>query len=90
MLIQVFFSGQLADEDALEMFERVAEHMRAGLAALDAIPQQMEAFSEHVQSPREFYFWMLTLEFGKNSARANLEWLESVIERIRHGEIPQA
>jgi hypothetical protein len=32
---------------------------------------------------------MLTLDIGKNTARANLEWLESTIERIRNGEIPQ-
>ena len=89
LLIQVFFAGQLSDEDVLEMFERVADFMRAGMAAYDAIPQQMESYEEYVQSPREFYFWMLTLEIGKNSARANLEWLESVIQRIKNGEIPR-
>lgn len=88
-LIQVFFAGQLPDEDVLEMFERVADYVRAGLAAYDAIPQQMEAYEEYIQSPREFFFWMLTLEVGKTTARANLEWLESVIERVRAGEIPQ-
>jgi DNA-binding PadR family transcriptional regulator len=88
-LIQVFFAGQLTDEEVLEMFERVADFLRAGMEAYDAIPQQMEAYEGYVQSPREFYFWMLTLEIGKNTARANLEWLESVIQRIKNGEIPQ-
>ncbi|MGB3400982.1 MAG: PadR family transcriptional regulator, partial [Candidatus Deferrimicrobiaceae bacterium] len=88
-LIQVFFAGQLPDNEVLEMFERVADFMRGGLAAYDSIPQQMEAYEEYVQSPREFYFWMLTLEIGKNSARANLEWLERVIQRIKNGEIPR-
>jgi hypothetical protein len=72
------------------MFERVADFLRAGLGAYDAIPQEMEAYEEYVQSPREFFFWMLTLEIGKLTARANLEWLESVIERIRNDEIPPA
>jgi len=88
-LIQVFFAGQLTDDEVLEMFERVADYMRAGMAAYDAIPQQMEAYESYVQSPREFYFWMLTLEIGKNTAQANLKWLESVIQRIKNGEIPQ-
>ena len=33
---------------------------------------------------------MLTLEEGITSARATLEWVESVIERLRNGEAPQA
>jgi PadR family transcriptional regulator, regulatory protein AphA len=88
-LIQVFFAGQLSDEEVLEMFERVAEHMRAGLAAYDAVPQQIEAYEDYTRSQREFFFWMLTLDIGKHTARANLEWLEGMIERIRSGEIPQ-
>ena len=87
-LIQVFFAGQLSDDEVLEMFERVAGYMRAGMAAYDAIPQQMEAYEQYVQSPREFFFWMLTLEIGKTTAQANLAWLENIIERIKHGEIP--
>jgi hypothetical protein len=32
---------------------------------------------------------MLTLENGIRNMRANLEWAESVIERISNGELPQ-
>ena len=80
---------ELSDEEVLEMFERVADFMRAGMAAYDAIPQQMEAYEDYVQSPREFYFWMLTLEVGKTTAQANLTWLECIIQRIKDGEIPR-
>ena len=90
LLIQVFFAGQLPDEKVLAMFERVTACLRDRLTTYDAIPQQMEAYEDFIRSPREFYFWMLTLEVGKIMAHANLNWLESVIERIRSGEIPQA
>ena len=88
-LIQVFFAGQLSDDEVVENLERVAEYIRSGLAALDAIPQQIEAYEDHVQSPREFYFWMLTLDIGKHTAQANLDWLENTIQSIKDGEIPQ-
>lgn len=88
-LIQVFFAGQLTDDEVLEMFERVADEIRAGMAMYDAIPQNIEAYADYTQSPREFFFWMLTLDIGKHTARANLEWLEGMIERIRNGEVPQ-
>ena len=88
-LIQVFFAGQLTDDEVLEMFERVADEIRAGMAMYDAIPPNIEAYADYTQSPREFFFWMLTLDIGKHTARANLEWLEGMIERIRNGEVPQ-
>ena len=89
VLIQVFFAGQLTDEQVIEMFERVAEYMRMGLAAYDQIPQTMEDFEDYCDSPREFYFWMLTLEIGRNQAQANLDWIENMIEKFKNGDIPK-
>jgi DNA-binding PadR family transcriptional regulator len=88
-MIQVFFAGQLSDEEIIAMFERVAEFMRLGLQEYERIPQMMEAYADYIDSPREFYFWMLTLEAGIFGARANLEWIENVIQRLRSGEAPQ-
>lgn len=88
-MIQVFFAGQLPDAQVLEMFERVANYLRAGKAAYDEIPQEIEHYQEYIQSSRDFYFWMLTLEIGKITAEANLAWVESMIQRIRAGEIPK-
>ncbi len=88
-LIQVFFAGQLSDEEVLKIFQRAARFIRAGLERYEQIPEDMEAYTDYVDSPREFYFWMLTLEAGKVTARANLAWMESVMERIKAGEIPQ-
>ena len=42
-LIQVFFAGQLSDEQALALFERLAAGARATLAAYDQIPQPADA-----------------------------------------------
>jgi PadR family transcriptional regulator AphA len=88
-MVQVFFAGQLSDEEVIAMFGRVAAFMRMGLQQYEQIPQGIEAYADYVQSPRQFFFWMLTLEIGKMMARTNLEWIESVIERIRSGDIPQ-
>ena len=64
--------------------------MRQGLAQLEQIPQNIEEFSDVVESEREFYCWMLTLEAGIKTAEANLAWMESVIERIKNGEMPKS
>jgi len=88
-LVQVFFSGQLSDEDILAKFEGYAALMRAVLSQYDQVPDQIGPFQEEIPSPREHFFWLLTLENGIANMRANLEWTESVIARIKNGEVPQ-
>lgn len=88
-LIQVFFAGQLPDDQILAKFEGFAAVMRAILAGYDAVPGQLGPYQEEITSPREHFFWLLTLENGLASMRANLAWAESIIERIKAGKLPQ-
>lgn len=87
-LIQVFFAGQLSNDEILAIFRRAAEQCRTGLAQLRALPPQVEPYQEAVDSPREAYCWMLTLECGIRTSEAYLAWLDSVIERLERGEFP--
>jgi len=88
-MIQIFFAAQLSDEEILGIFERTAGLMRAGLEQYAQIPRQIEAYSEYTNSPREFFFWMLTLDVGIHTLQANLEFIENLIQSIRNGAIPQ-
>jgi PadR family transcriptional regulator AphA len=88
-LIQVFFSGQLSDEEILAKFEGFAAIMRAILSQYEQVPAQIGPYQEEITSPREHFFWLLTLDNGIRSMRANLEWAESIIEQIKAGKVPQ-
>ncbi|MGO9108497.1 MAG: PadR family transcriptional regulator [Thermoguttaceae bacterium] len=88
-LVQVFFSGQLADEEILGIFRRAAEQCRAGLEALRKVPAQAHQFTEGIKNPREAWCWFLTLECGIRLTEAKLAWMEDVIARIEKGEIPR-
>ncbi|MDX9991681.1 MAG: PadR family transcriptional regulator [Anaerolineales bacterium] len=88
-LIQVFFSGQLSDDEILEKFEGYAAVMSAILTQYDAVPAQIGPYQQEITSPREHFFWLLTLENGIINMRANLAWAESVIERIKNRQVPQ-
>jgi hypothetical protein len=59
------------------------------LEVYDTIPKSIENYASYTGSEREFFFWMLTLEAGMVTIRANLEWSESVITRIRAGQVPK-
>jgi DNA-binding PadR family transcriptional regulator len=87
-LIQVFFAGQLSDQEILDKFEGFAAIMRAVLAQYDQIPGTLGPYQEEIKSPREHFFWLLTLENGIRNMRANLDWAESVIARVKQGEVP--
>jgi PadR family transcriptional regulator AphA len=88
-LIQVFFSGQLSDEEILAKFEGYAAIMRNFLSQYDQVPSQIIPYQQEITSPREHFFWLLTLDSGIRQMRANLEWTESVIEKIKTGQVPQ-
>lgn len=88
-LIQVFFAAQLSDEEILAKFEEFAAILRAILQQYEQIPEQIEIYQADIKSPREHYFWTLTLDNGIRSMRANLEWVESVIEQIKTGKVPK-
>lgn len=88
-LIQVFFAGQLSDEQILEKFEGFAAIMRAILSQYEGVPAQIGPFLEEIPSPREHFFWLLTLDNGIRSMRASLEWAENVIEQIKAHQVPQ-
>ncbi len=88
-LVQVFFAGNLPDEEILAKFESFATLMRAMLARYEKVPEQIAPYKVEINSPREYFFWMLTLENGITNMRASLEWAESVIQRIKSGQAPQ-
>jgi len=56
------------------------------LSVYDQVPASVEQHQHQVDSPREDFFGMLTLEFGVIMARAQLDWVEGVIQRIKNGE----
>ena len=88
-MIQVFFAAQLSDDEILGIFERAAALMRSGLEHYAQIPREIEAYRAYTSSPREFFFWMVTLDVGIHNLQSNLLFIENLIQRIRSGELPR-
>lgn len=87
-MVQVFFMGALLDEEVLRQFEGYAKIMRMVLAQYDQVPGHVQTVYSDVRSDRERFFWLLTLDNGIRNMRANLEWAEAAIQKIRNSEIP--
>jgi hypothetical protein len=88
-LVQVFFAGQLSDQQILEKFEQFAAMMRSVLDRYQEVPGLIGPFQEEIPSEREHFFWLLTLDSGIRNMKANLAWAENVIRQIKEGTIPQ-
>jgi PadR family transcriptional regulator, regulatory protein AphA len=88
-LVQVFFAGHLTDKQILAKFEEFAVMMRGILKLYTELPEKLDEYAQVVGSPRETFFWLSTLDLGKRTMRANLEWAEHVIARIKKGEVPR-
>lgn len=88
-LIQVFFSGQLPDEVILHKFEGYAQAMRSVLANYDTLSQELVGSLPSTCTPREHFFWLLTLDLGLRTMRENIAWAENVIEQLKTGKVPQ-
>jgi DNA-binding PadR family transcriptional regulator len=88
-LIQVFFSGRLSDEVILPKFEGYAQAMRTVLANYEALSRELVVSLPNTCTPREHFFWLLTLDLGLRTVRENIAWAENVIEQLKNGEVPQ-
>jgi hypothetical protein len=87
-LIQIFFAGQLSDEEILQKFETVAAYCRKTLAVYEAISTETIAGYEEQVGLREAFCWNLTVDLGLRSVQAQLEWAENIIKQIKRGKIP--
>ncbi len=87
-LVQVFFFGQLDDDLILQRFETFAQNIHM---VSERYSQLSEEFSNNLSktcTPRELFFWMLTLDYGVRTMRENLAWVEDTIQKIKTGQVP--
>lgn len=82
-LVQMFFSGQVTDDRMVEKLTEALDGMKQQMAVFDLIPDQVREFTPMAKNDRELFYWFLTLELGKRNLQANIEWMESVVDRIK-------
>ena len=85
-LAQVFFLANVDDQQkALEFFEELREYMAGWLASLEAAEQGWRSEDPRYPDdlPDEDFFPQLTLDLGLAKVRANVDWCDRCIDRIR-------
>lgn len=81
-LIQVYFGGQLNDEEILNLLHRKLKEIEGRLAVYEAVYQMTKSTPSKVADKRAAFFAMLTLELGYINSKSDAAWLRSAIERV--------
>jgi PadR family transcriptional regulator, regulatory protein AphA len=87
-LIQIFFGGQLTDEELLIKCRQMKVQFENMLSLYQDTVKLGEQYAQIANSEREVFCWMLTLESGFQFVQSQINWIESVIRRIEQKEMP--
>ena len=83
-LIQVYFSGQLNDDEVLNLFNQKLKETEERLAVYESIYQMIQNTPPSIDDKRAIFFSILTLEAGYINNQAIAEWLKSAMARIKN------
>ena len=84
-LIQVYFGGTIDDRETILLLQHMIRDIEDGLGQLTALYKFYLGKMEQVDSGRDLFFNMLTLEYGIASNQTALNWLQSVLNRLETG-----
>jgi DNA-binding PadR family transcriptional regulator len=87
-LIQTFFAGMLDNEQILAKFEEAQKIFQMEGKQYAHAGAHIEELINAVNSPREYYFWMLTVDLGIRTMQLQAEWAEKVIQMLKENQLP--
>lgn len=83
-LIQVYFGGQISDDELLKVMRHKLKETEERLAVYEAVNQMVKNTPSKIQDPRAIFLSILTLEAGYVNNQSIATWLRSAIERIEN------
>ena len=85
-LIQIYFGGQLADEELVRLLQHEIRKAEENLAALIAVHRAVTTQPPSVNDERAVFLSMLTLEYGLVGSQFLIQWLKNAAARIQSGD----
>lgn len=82
LLIQIFFGAQLDDKEIISSLKHTIAQLNEVRRRHKQIPEKSRTYVEMIDSQRDAFFWMLTLEMGARHNQVLIDWAESAIRRI--------
>jgi len=83
ILIKVFFGSSLSKQELISVLQNCADETRTALTYLQYAHQFVDKFVESIGLEHEALFWQLTIDCGLKVHRAELDWTEEAIQKIK-------
>jgi len=85
-LIQVFFAGQVKDDDIIAVLQEKLANLQRRLGRIRGARDISARQFEPDEDPRDIFYWMLTVDYGEMNLESQINWISTVIERIQNRE----
>ena len=82
-LLRLYFGGRIDHEELHFQFTKYKKEIESKLQHFESLFGVIEEFSRKAGGPRDRLYWELTLDLGIALLKANLEWIEGSIEKIK-------
>ncbi len=80
---QLFFGAELSIDQLRTLLETRIASLRQTLDTYEnQVPHSVSAYAEAFNAPQDMRFWLLTLEYGLHRLRGDLQWMETVLQRL--------
>jgi PadR family transcriptional regulator, regulatory protein AphA len=79
---QIFFANYLTDDEVKQLLHLYASHLRAQMSELQALYQSLVAAFGDGSLSRPLFYRFATLEYGIARHRFELDWIETLIQRL--------
>jgi len=89
-LIQVFFAGQVDDDDIFSVLQEKRTNLQKRLGRIRAAREISARQFEPDEDPRDIFYWMLTIDYGETNLQSQINWINTAIERIHNREYASA
>lgn len=90
LLMKVFFLGENPPEDNIRFFEGYKEYCAIFLQSLDAAQTNVSLYLPFLDNPDKAIYWEMTIDCGRRRMRAEIEWAQSCIDRLKEKGAGQA
>jgi DNA-binding PadR family transcriptional regulator len=82
---QIFFGAELSTDELIQVLDARITALQQVLELFTTqIPANAAAYAEAFAAPRDLPFWLLTLEYGIEKLRFDLEWAQRTVANLRH------
>ncbi|MFZ5631979.1 MAG: PadR family transcriptional regulator [Bacillota bacterium] len=82
-LLRLYFGGRIGKEELLYQVTKYKKESEEKLRHFESLYRVIEDFSKKAGGPRDRMYWEITLDLGIRLVKANLEWIEEVIKKIK-------